>query len=115
MARLNQCRASAGRPEAPTAFIVLWTNLAVDVAAAIREEGLRLGRDCDMVGWCNEELYAGSYLARFGDGPVPPTITWSLATMAETTLTRLAERRNNPDSPVLRVRIPVRLRTGDEA
>jgi DNA-binding LacI/PurR family transcriptional regulator len=99
----------ARRP-APTGIVALWRSLAVDIAGAARELGLRLGRDFEMVGWCVDELYEEGYLSAFAGGPVAPAVTWSLGTMVETVLSRLTERRQNPGLPALLTKVPVRLR-----
>jgi len=98
----------------PTGFIVLWSELAGALGGAARAAGLVHGRDYELVGWTPEELYASEYAPRFSGGPVPPAVTWSIAGMAEAALSRLAERRQNPGTAALRVKVPVRLRMNSD-
>ncbi len=99
----------AGR-RPPEAVIAPWLELALSVKGAGDRRGLRLGRDYELVGWCAEELYEHRWLPHFGRGPVAPAISWSIATMAETAVARMNERRENPRLAPLRVKVPTRLR-----
>jgi DNA-binding LacI/PurR family transcriptional regulator len=106
----RKIREVLSRSDRPTAFIALWSGLAIETVRVARDLGLEYGKDYEVVGWSVEELYEDQYVAGFEGGPVPPAITWSMRTMAETAITRLAERRANPNAPVLRVKIPTTLR-----
>jgi DNA-binding LacI/PurR family transcriptional regulator len=99
----------AGRTP-PEGIIAPWLELAISVKRAGEERGMALGRDYELVGWCAEELYEHRWLPHFGEGPVAPAISWSIATMAETAVARMNERRENPKLAPLRVKIPTRLR-----
>jgi DNA-binding LacI/PurR family transcriptional regulator len=98
------------RPDRPGAVLVLWRDVAVNVAAAARELGLAPGRDFEMVSLCVEEQYERDYRPAFGDW-VPPAVTWSARTMAGLAVSRLAERRTNPEMEPVRILLPVRLRS----
>ena len=102
-------RALLSRPDRPDAVVALWAYLSQTVARTARELGLLLGRDFGMVGWAMQELYESTFRPRFLDDLVPPTVVWSVADMAETALSRLVERRANPNLPPLRINVPVRL------
>lgn len=95
----------------PRAVVALWAGLAIPVARAAEELGLVLGRDLDLVGWSMDEVFESTYRPSFPPGRVPPTVTWSVRTMAEAALARMTERRQNPALAALRVRIPVKLQT----
>ena len=97
------------RPDRPTAVLALWQRRCVETITAARELGLVPGRDVEVVGWCSEEEYAGGYAADFPEGAVPPTVVWSMATLARTTVARLAERRERPELPPMRINIETRL------
>jgi DNA-binding LacI/PurR family transcriptional regulator len=97
------------RKDRPSAVIALWRERAFEVANAAREMGLVLGKDIDMVGWTVEEQY-DEYVSHFSGNPVPAAITWDLSTLAETAVARLAERRDRPDLPPMRIHIETRLR-----
>jgi DNA-binding LacI/PurR family transcriptional regulator len=103
-------RALLSRPDRPTGLLALWRDMALDAAKAARELGLHLDSDLEIVGWCAEELYEKDYAAHFADGPVPPAVVWSIATLADTAVARLAERRANPGMPPLRLSVNTRLR-----
>ncbi len=107
---LERARELLSRSDRPSAVAALWAGLAVPVAQAAADFGLVLGQGFDMVGWSMAEVFEAAYLPRFRAGQVPPTVTWSVRTMAEAALARMAERRLNPGMAALRVRIPVRLR-----
>ena len=109
----EKTRALLSGKNRPTGIVCLWTSMGPIIYRAAREMGLEHGRDYEMVCWSTEELYDSHYRPAFGDGPVPPAVTWSVDTMAETTMIRLAERRENPKMPTLRVKIPTRLRLAE--
>jgi DNA-binding LacI/PurR family transcriptional regulator len=98
--------------ERPTAFIALWTDLALRADQAAQRAGLEYGRDYEVVGWCVAEQYESRWAALFRGRQVPPAVTWSIKTMAQTAIARLDERRANPKAPPLRVKIPMTLRVG---
>ena len=100
-------------PERPDGVIALWMEFALNVKKAADERGLVVGRDFELVGWSLEENYELLYRPAFAGGPVPPAVTWSARTMAEIALKRLAERRRDPDMPVVRLNVPTRLRLAD--
>jgi len=104
------------RRDRPDGVIALWQDYAMAVKRAADRLGLVLGRDLELVGWCAEEMYENFYRPGFGAGPVPPTVIWSIRTMAETAMSRLAERRETPALPPLWMKVPVALRNaaGDE-
>jgi LacI family transcriptional regulator len=106
----KQARELLARPDRPDGVIALWRGYALAVKHAADELGLRLGRDLELVGWCPEEIIESAYLPEFTDGPVPPTVTWSLRTMAETAAALLEERRRKPAREPLRIKVPTRLR-----
>jgi LacI family transcriptional regulator len=110
---VSRARELLSRRDRPEAILALWLGDALAVARAAADLGLEVGRDFQMVGWCPEELYESSYVPGFRPGAVPPAVTWSIRTMAETAVARMAERRDNPGLPALRVKVPVRLRLPD--
>jgi LacI family transcriptional regulator len=109
---LEAARRMLSGPGRPEGVIALWQSYAFAVRQAADERGLAVGRDFHMVGWSSEETLESIYLPGLKGGPMPPTITWSIRTMAETAVSRLAERRDHPGLPPLQIKIPVRLRIG---
>jgi DNA-binding LacI/PurR family transcriptional regulator len=107
---VDRARELLSRRDRPEAILALWQSDALALARAAADLKLEVGKDFRMVGWCPEELFDAQYAPGFGAGAVPPTITWSIRTMAETAVARLAERRENPTLAPLRVKVPVRLR-----
>ena len=110
--REEQAVALLSRRDRPDGVVAPWSGTAHAVAAAADRLGLVLGRDLDMVGWCVDELYTSDYVREFKGGVVPPAVTWSAPAMAATALARIEERRVNPQLPIVRIKVPVRLRTG---
>jgi DNA-binding LacI/PurR family transcriptional regulator len=108
-AAYKAARKMLAHPQRPTAIFALWQNFQIAVAKAAAELGLVLGKDLEMVGWSSAESYESQYVSQFV-GTVPPAVTWSVATMVETAMARLEERRNNPQLPVIHLRIPTQLR-----
>lgn len=99
------------RSPRPEGLLVLWRDVAVAVAATARELGLRLGTDLALVGWCPQEQWRRDYAPGF-DGPPPPSVTWSLRTMARLALARLGERRAHAQLEAVSLQVPMRLVTG---
>lgn len=97
------------RRDRPKAIACLWNFTTLATKRAADRLGLRLGRDFDMVGWSTAESYGSGYQSSFRSGQVPPTVVWSTRTMAETAVSRMAERRENPNLEPLMVKIPTRL------
>ena len=83
------------------------------MARAAAKLGLRTGRDLDVVGWVPEESYS-KYVASFTEGQVPAAVTWSMTSLVEAVMARLAERRRRPELPITRMIIATRLRLGAE-
>jgi DNA-binding LacI/PurR family transcriptional regulator len=106
-------RALLSRRDRPDAVVALWTAVSHAVARAARDFGMILGTDLGLVGWAMHELYTSHFRPGFPDGRVPPAIVWSVADMANAAVSRLAERRVNPNLPPLRINVPVRLRMPD--
>jgi len=106
---VQEAREMLSRPDRPTAVLALWQQLAVAVVSAARELGLVIGKDVEVIGWCAEEIYADAFLNSMGGAKVP-AVVWSAATMAETALSRLFERRTNPNLPTVLVDVETRLK-----
>ena len=95
--------------ERPDAVIALWSGHALAIKRAADQLGLVIGRDLNLVGWGVDEAIEAVYRPAFGEAPLPPIVSWRVRDMAETAAARLAERRENPDLPTVRVKVPVRL------
>lgn len=98
------------RPGRPAAILALWQTAARALARAVRELGLTLGEDVDIVGWSLEEHLDRGYAA---DCPelrdACATVTWSMADVGRTIFSRIEERRRAPDLPNARVLLPMKL------
>lgn len=110
----EKAREFLSQKDRPDGVLALWLPVAEALAAAARSLGLKFGKDLEMVGWCAEEAYDPGFLAAMTGGPVPPAVVWSAAAMAETAVGRLAERRANPELPVIRMNVPLRLKRPDD-
>ncbi len=98
------------RPDRPTGILALWRTTSLELAAAAAERGLVLGRDLDIVGWSPEEEYEDYCDAAREHGPVPAAVVWSVEHMTRMTMSRLAERRADPELPPVRISVPTGLR-----
>jgi hypothetical protein len=94
----------------PDAVLALWRPVLRAVVDASRELGLAIGKDIEVMGWCSEEVYDTAFVPLFDGLCVPPAVVWRSRAMAETAVSRLAERRKKPGLPVMRMSIPTRLR-----
>jgi len=101
------------RRDRPRAVLALWTDVALALAAVARKLKLVMGRDLDMVGWALEERY-DVYVPAFGEGAVPPMVTWKVEDLARAAVSRLAERSADPEIPCTRINVATRLRMGRE-
>jgi DNA-binding LacI/PurR family transcriptional regulator len=109
---LEAARALLKGRSRPKAILALWQDVALAVARAAAELGLVVGRDFAMVGWCTEEEFAAGYAPAFGGRPVPATVTWSIARMADAAMARLKQRRAEPGLAPAMIRIPTAVREG---
>jgi DNA-binding LacI/PurR family transcriptional regulator len=99
------------RPDRPRAVLALWQTAATALARAAQDLGLNLGEDLDIVGWSLEEHFDEGYAAECPQlRRNCATITWSMADVGRTILSRIDERRRNPDLPDARIMLPMRLR-----
>lgn len=96
-------------PGRPTGLLALWRESAALAARVAAERDLAPGRDIEIVGWSTEEQFA-EYAATFPNGAAPATVIWSMKSLAETAIARLAERRARPDLPIARVSVGTTLR-----
>jgi DNA-binding LacI/PurR family transcriptional regulator len=97
------------RRDRPDGIFAPWNSQAKALLAAARALDLKPGRDLHVVGWSPEEALGGFYQSQFAPRAAPPAITWSAQVMAEVAMTRLMERRRNPQFPPMRLLIPTRL------
>jgi DNA-binding LacI/PurR family transcriptional regulator len=96
-------------PERPTAILSLWQFLSEALIQVAAELGLVPGVDFEMVGWITSEGYEANYASRFGGGPVPAAITWSMKTLVRTAFRRIEERRNQSDLEPLLTKVAPQL------
>jgi DNA-binding LacI/PurR family transcriptional regulator len=94
----------------PDGVLALMPGKCVEIANAAVEIGLEPGRDLEVVGWCAEE-FESQLLADMPAGWTPSRISWSLKTLADTAVERLAERRERPDLPAMRINVQTHLVT----
>lgn len=110
----NNARAWSGEllssAQRPTAVLALWQIVTAGLVAAGRDLGLVPGHDFAMVGWCTEEAHDDFCRAIFLEGQPSAMMTWSVQTMAKLAVSRLAERRANPNLDAVRINVPVKLR-----
>jgi DNA-binding LacI/PurR family transcriptional regulator len=97
------------RKEPADAIFALWTNYMLAAARACRSLGLKLGEDLDLVGWCSQEVLKHDMAGQLSAETASAVVTWSTEDMAEAALARLVQRREQPNLPAVRIRIPTRL------
>jgi GntR family transcriptional regulator, arabinose operon transcriptional repressor len=108
-------RALLSRPDPPDGILALWQGSSRAVAEASRQMNLVIGRDIQMVGWSTEEDLAADSAAMFPRDRVPPTVVWSVASLARTAVARLIQRMADPLPPPTLTKIAVALRPGTTA
>jgi len=99
-------------PEPADGVIAFWRQAYGPMVRSARAAGLEPGQRLKAVCWCPEEILAESYAELFDGAAPPPAVTWSIRSMAELALERLAERRRSPMLPPSSTRLPVQLLTG---
>jgi len=107
---LERARQLLSRSDRPDGVLALTPGKCVEIAKAAAELGLEPGRDIDVVGWSASE-FESEFLADLPDGWIPPRISWSLKTLADTAVERLSERRERPDLPAMRINVQTHLVT----
>jgi len=91
-------------PKRPEAILCLWSEVAVMVAKIAKELKLKVGIDFDMVGWTTSDKKE-EYAQAFEGKKTPATIVWSPEMMAQTAITRLAEKWANSKIAPMRLLI----------
>lgn len=105
----RQVRVMVGAADRPTALICPWVAMTLGAADGIRQAGLKVGKDVELVGWANAHEYRETLAAAFLGGDVPATLVWKPSEMARLALSRLRERRVQPDGPACRIDVRVSL------
>ena len=108
--RLEMVREFLARQDRPTGVLALWQGIAALVAKSGRSLKLPFGQGFDMVGWSTEDAFDSEYKSGFTGESTPPAVVWDANALAKAAVARLAERRGDPHSPPLELRIPTRLR-----
>ncbi|HOX06181.1 MAG TPA: GntR family transcriptional regulator [Planctomycetota bacterium] len=102
-------REMLSRPDRPTAVLAMWLGEVQAVCRAARSLKLVPGRDLDVVGWSNEEVYREQIVREFGAAGAPPMVVWSTDEMARVAVARLEWRLRDRELRPLRISIPTRL------
>jgi DNA-binding LacI/PurR family transcriptional regulator len=106
---LERLKILLGSKQRPSGLICMWRQWAVVAARAIRETGLEVGKDVEIVAWATEREYREVLAAEFLGGQVPATMVWSPDEMAELAVERLQKRDSQPNAPFCRTDVRVRL------
>ncbi len=99
------------RADRPDGVLAMWMGHAVAVCRAARELGLAPGRDLDLVGWANEEVYREELRRELGP-EAPPMVVWSTDEMARIAIARLEWKLRDRTIRPLRITLPTRLALG---
>jgi LacI family transcriptional regulator, galactose operon repressor len=98
----------------PTAILALWQGCVASLVKAAHQLDLIPGKDFEMIGWSTEAGYQKDFLSHFTNGPIPPAVVWDVQVLGQTAVSRLAERRQNPELPVIKLKVPTRLKFAEE-
>ncbi|GAF94738.1 unnamed protein product, partial [marine sediment metagenome] len=93
----------------PTALVCMWLEMALGAARALREAGLKVGGDVELVAWATEREYREILAPEFLGGEVPAAVVWRPEEMAELALERLELRARHPAAPAARIDVRVQL------
>jgi DNA-binding LacI/PurR family transcriptional regulator len=108
---VDAAHAYLSRKGRPRAVLALWDAAALNLARAALAMGLKLGTDLDIVGWELEEHYEKNYAAVCPELAAScAAVTWSMADVGRAVLSRIEERRRDPDLPNATVLLPMHLR-----
>ncbi len=93
----------------PAALVCMWQDMALGALRALREAGLKPGKDVELVAWATEREYREVLAPEFLGGEVPAAVVWRPEEMAELALTRLEFRARHPGAPAARIDVRVEL------
>jgi len=95
-------------PQGVTGVLIPWWTGAATAAKLAGEEGLAPGSGLEFVAWCPREQLP-EFRAAWPAGDLPATVLWSIDELGDAALARLAERRERPEAPAVRVSVGVEL------
>lgn len=107
---VSVAREYLGRPRRPAAVLALSSTAAAALARAAVEMGIKLGEDLDLVGWSLDEQIPQDYAACPEFGERCAVVCWSMKAVAQSVLSRIAERRRAPDLPDATIMLPMAIR-----
>lgn len=100
------------RRNRPKAVLALSASAALALAQAAQEDGIRLGIDLDVAGWCLDELFEKAYASVCPDLATRcAAVGWSMADVGRAVLDRIEEQRRKPVRSNVSVLLPMTLRT----
>lgn len=93
----------------PSALVCMWQQIALGAIQAVRDAGLKIGSDIELVFWSSEEEYRETFAPEFLGESVPAAVLWRPQEMAELALQRLEMRAAYPHAPACRTYVATRL------
>ncbi len=93
----------------PDGLVCMWQYMALGAARAVREAGLEVGEDVELVAWATEQEYREVLAAEFLGGFIPATAVWRPSDMAELAIESLERRAARPGAPASRINVRVQL------
>lgn len=93
----------------PTSIVCMWQAVAQGAIRAIREAGLTVGGDVEIVAWATEREYREVLAPEFLGELMPATVVWQPDEMAALAVERLEKRAGQDHTPVCRTDVRVRL------
>ncbi|MHC4917247.1 MAG: GntR family transcriptional regulator [Planctomycetota bacterium] len=101
--------AMLGSRKRPDGLVCMWQSMALGAARAVRDAGLEVGEDVELVAWGTEREYREVLAAEFLGGLIPATATWRPSDMAALAIESLERRAAQPAAPGCRISVRVRL------
>jgi len=97
------------KKDGPTGILSLWSRQTIETIKAVKELNLKVGKDLDVVGWCNQNRYKTLITEELPRNMVPPMIVWSPDKMAEVAINRLLLHTQQSSMDPLNIAVPTRL------
>ncbi len=95
----------------PKAVLALWRDNALAVAQAAESQGLVLGQDLELVGWCPHEMFDAHYAALCPAlAKQSATVTWRLSDVVTLTFDFLERRHRTLHCQQVRERVTMQVR-----
>ena len=94
----------------PKGILALWRDNALAVGQAAEAQGLVLGTDLDLVGWCPEEMFDTHYAAICPSlAKKSATVMWRISDVVNLAFDVLERRHRTPQRNPVRERVSMQI------